>query len=269
MKIMGRIEEGIIQKEISRRARDIEGDSTIRKMIDSYIVGDFFEQVKKLPSDTFDVVEIDTPYAIDLPKLRKVKVGGKDKLQINYGDSYNEISKDNFESFAASVLKECYRVMNDHSWLVWWFAHDWSEVVYNLIIGAGFKTNRVNAVWTKPQGQTNQPDQYLANSYERFHYARKGNAVINMNRRGRSNVFDFPLVPPSKKIHPTERPIELVTEILSVFGFEGARVYVPFCGSGNTLRAAFDLKMYPVGVDLGREYKDAYVTRIVTDKEGK
>lgn len=263
MKVLNRMEEGMIRAEISKRAMAVEGSSTKRKMMDSYIVGDFFDQVKKIPDGTFDLVEIDTPYAIDIPKLRKA-AGKGDKFLLNYGDSYNEVSKDEFELFAAAVMVELYRVMNNHSWLIWWLAHDWENVIHNLLINAGFKTNRVSAVWVKPQGQTLQPDMYLANSHERFYYARKGDAVISPERRGRSNVFDFPLVSPSKKIHPTERPIELVTELLTVFGSSGSRVYVPFCGSGNTLLAAYNLKMYPIGVDLGKEYKDGYVTRIMT-----
>jgi len=270
MKIVNRIEEGIVRTEISRRARDIEGDSTVRKMMDSYIVGDFFEQVKKIPEGTFDVVEIDPPYGIDLPGKKLHSGGGSsggDKFKINYGSSYNEIDKRHYTKFLKRTMKELYRVMNNHSWLICWFGPDpWFESIYQIITRAGFKTRRLTGKWTKPGGQTNHPDIYLANCVEEFYYAYKGDAVINLNKRGRSNVFDFTPLHPSKKIHPTERPRELTTELLSVFGFEGARVYVPFCGSGNTLRSAFDLKMYPVGVDLGQEYKDGYVTRIVTDE---
>ena len=271
MKIVSRIEEGIIRSEISKRAKDIEGDSTTKKMIDSYIVGDFFDQVSKVPDGVFDVVEIDTPYGIDLPQKKLHSGGGSsggNKFKINYGSSYNEIDASQFEFFMAGVLKELYRVMNDHSWLIWWFGPEpWFDKVYHSIIYAGFKTRRIPGIWKKNGGQTNHPDIYMASAYEMFYYAYKGDAVINLDKRGRSNVFDFPTVFPSKKIHPTERPRELTTELLSVFGFEGARVYVPFCGSGNTLRSAFDLKMYPVGVELSQSYKDGYVTRIVTEKE--
>ena len=269
MKIVNRIEEGIVRTEISRRAKDIEGDTTTKKMIDAYIVGDFFEQVEKIPDGTFDVIEIDTPYGIDLPQKKLHSGGGDsggDKFKINYGSSYNEIDSKDFPGFIRGVASRCYDVMNDHSWIIWWFGPDpWFEEIYKVLTTVGFKTRRIPGIWTKGGGQTNHPDIYMANSYEMFYYAYKGDAVIDLDHRGRQNVFNFPPVVPSKKIHPTERPRELTKELLSVFGFKGARVYVPFCGSGNTLRSAYDLEMYPVGVDLGQEYKDGYVTRIMTD----
>jgi len=267
------MEERMVRAEISKRALAVEGTSTKRKMMDSYIVGDFFDQVKKIPDGAFDLIEIDPPYGIDLPAMKLHSGGassGGDKFKINYGDSYNEIANDQYVDFLLAVLPELYRVMNDRSWLIFWFGPDpWLEATYNAITLTGLKTRRLTGKWIKPGGQTNHPDIYLANCDEQFFYAYKGDAVISMERRGRSNIFDYAPVHPSKKIHPTERPIELVTELLTVFGHEGARVYVPFCGSGNTLLAAYNLKMYPVGVDLGQEYKDGYVTRIMMKEEIK
>uniref|UniRef100_A0A6H1ZW12 Putative methyltransferase n=1 Tax=viral metagenome TaxID=1070528 RepID=A0A6H1ZW12_9ZZZZ len=268
-KIVNRIEEKIIRRELINRAKETHGDVTRDKLINAYYVGDFFDHVKKLPDGIFDLVEIDPPYGIDLPnqKLQSGGISGGDKFAISYGSSYNEIHKDQYEAFITLALKELYRVMNNHSWLICWFGPDpWFEPVYQAIIAAGFKTRRLCGIWTKPGGQTHQPDKYLASSYEMFFYARKGDASITMEKRGRSNEFKFSPTHPSKKIHPTERPIELMKELLSVFATEGSRIYVPFCGSGITLNAAQELAMYPIGCDLGQDYKDGYVARILTKK---
>lgn len=259
MKILNRIEETFVRSEISKRAEKIMGKSSTKKLIDAYVVGDFFDQAVKLPSRTFDLVEIDPPYGIDLPGKKL-----HDKFAINYGSSYNEIDASQYEFFMAGVLKECYRIMNDHSWLILWFGPEpWFEKIFHLLTGAGFKTRRLCGIWAKPTGQTNHPDIYLASSYEMFYYAYKGDATINIDKRGRSNIFTFTPVPPASKVHPTERPVELMKELLTVFAYEGARVYVPFCGSGNTLISANELKMYPLGVDLSQTYKDAFTTRIL------
>jgi site-specific DNA-methyltransferase (adenine-specific) len=118
------------------------------------------------------------------------------------------------------------------------------------------------AIWKKATdpGQTQQPSMYLGSSYEMFFYARKGDA--NIAKSGRSNIFDFKPVPPSDKSHPTEKPIELMQEILTTFTWESSRIIVPFAGSGNTLLAAHEEKMFPLGFDLGKEYKDSYVAKI-------
>jgi site-specific DNA-methyltransferase (adenine-specific) len=151
--------------------------------------------------------------------------------------------------------------MADHSWLVCWFGPEpWFNVVYELLLAAGFNVTRMCGIWTKPTGQTNQPAIYLANSYEMFFYARKGKAALA--RQGRINTFDTSPVSSKFKTHPTERPVELMQDILTTFAWEGSRVMVPFLGSGNTLIAAHLAKMTGFGFELGKEYKDSFVLKV-------
>ena len=262
LRIVARLEEGIVRADLSERAASELGGST-KKLMDSYIVGDFFDGVKGLPDKCMDLVEIDPPYAIDLPGL-------KNGHGINYGDSYNEIPENSYIEFLIKTLAEAYRVMKDDSWLIFWFGPEpWFDIVHHLIVDAGFKNRRIPGIWAKPTGQTKQYTMYLANSYEMFFYARKGNAEINIDKQGRSNIFQFSPVTPSEKIHPTERPIEMMEELLKIFTWEGSRVLVPFAGSGNTLRASFNLNMFPLGYDLSKEYKDAFVSRILKEELSK
>lgn len=272
MKLMNRMEETMVRQEISKRAEKALGKSTTKKLIDAYAVTDAFDQATRIPDRTFNLVEIDPPYAIDLPQL-KLHSGGGDsggnKFKINYGESYNEIDASQYEFFMAGLLKEAYRVMTDDGWLILWFGPEpWFEKIFNLVSDAGFKTRRLCGIWVKPTGQTNHPDMYLASSYEMFFYAQKGGAVINLDKRGRSNIFQFNPVPPLQKTHPTERPIALMEELLETFAHEGERIWVPLCGSGNTLIAANNLRMYPLGCDLSQEYRDAYTVKILTREEG-
>ena len=259
MKLISRAEETLIRTELAKRAEKQLGGSS-QKLADAYIVGDFFKKIMEVPSNCIDLIETDPPYAIDLPSIKKSSLSYK----ANYGESYNEIGAESYPSFIGDVLKECYRVMNNHSWLILWYAREpWSEVMYQLLVKIGFKTRRLGGIWKKgtSPGQCMQPSMYLGASCEDFYYARKGDA--NIAKQGRSAIFDFDPIPPTQKIHPTERPVELMEEILRTFTWEGSRVLVPFAGSGNTLIAAANNKMLPVGFDLSQEYKDAYATRLL------
>lgn len=273
-KILSRMDEVRIRSEIAKRAEQVLGPKS-RKLTDSYVVMDFFEHVKRLPDGVFDVIEIDPPFGIDLPNLKLTKgdksgAASGDKFAISYGDTYNEVPSFVYEQFVTMVLHEIYKKMAERSWLIFWFGPDpWFETIYQLITKVGLDTRRLCGIWTKPTGQLHNPHVHLANAYEMFFYAQKGDAIINPKKQGRSNIFNFTPVHPSKKIHPTEKPVDLYEEIFSVFGWEGARIYVPFCGSGNALRAAHNLKMHPIGVDLGKEYKDGYVTRIIQHLDSK
>jgi site-specific DNA-methyltransferase (adenine-specific) len=263
MKMYSKMEERIVRADLSEKAGKLLG-KTNKKLVDSFIVGDFFEKVKGIPDNSIDFVEIDPPYAIDLP-AKKDESG----YLATYGDSYNEVEMGDYIEFIQTTLEEAYRVMNDHSWLIMWFAPDpWFDLIYHMINNAGFKTRRLCGIWAKPTGQTRHPEVYFGNAFEMFFYARKGDAKINLDRRGRSNIFTYSPVTPTKKIHPTERPIELIEELLKCFAWEGSRVLVPFAGSGKTLNAAFNLKMHPLGYDLSQEYKDAFVSNILASEKG-
>lgn len=233
-------------------------DQQKTKLCNSYIVADFFDVVSRLPANSIDMCEIDPPYAIDLMNIKR-----KQDVGIYNEEAYNEIEAADYLYFIERVLTECHRVMTDSSWLVLWFAIEpWIEEMYNILVRTGFETRRIVGLWVKDQGQTMSPTKHLANCYEPFFYARKGSP--NLVKQGRSNIFHYRAVPPQKKVHPTERPIEMIQEVLGTFCMEGSRILVPFLGSGNTLLAANNLNMVAFGTDLSQEYKDGFVVKVHT-----
>jgi DNA modification methylase len=151
--------------------------------------------------------------------------------------------------------------MTDHSWLICWFApQPWFEKIFQELKFAGLETTRMCGIWAKgTPGQNMNPTVRLSNSYEMFFYAWKGQPVLN--KAGRSNVFNFSPVPPSQKVHPTERPIELMKEIYDTFAFTGSRVLIPFLGSGSGILAANSLGMSAVGFELSKSYKDSFLVK--------
>jgi len=276
MKLANRVEEQLVRRELTKRAEQVLAtpdtsngnapntqDAQLhrkKQMINSYIVGDFFEQSKKLLAGSFNFVEIDPPYGIS---LGDVKRRGHGVSVWDYSsDGYNEINADEYQIFLATLFERCYKLMTQHSWLVCWFAPEpWFEIVYQELHNAGFNTTRQVGVWTKDQAQTMNPNIRLGSAYESFFWAWKGKPTLN--KPGTFNVFHEQQLPPKKKTHPTERPLTLMTRILETFAFPGSKVLVPFAGSGSTLLAAHQLKMFPVGYDLSQQYKDAYTLRVM------
>jgi len=256
-KIVKAISEQAIKEEIVKRIEKDKGSESPSNLADFYILESFFHGVDRIPKGSINLVEIDPPYAIDLLDARKTKYGDRN---VNYGKSYNEIDQDSYPDFMKQTLRLCYEVMTEHSWLIVWFAPEpWFEYMYSWITEAGFSTHRICGIWRKSVGQNKRPELRLANSYEMFFYACKGSPVI---AKPRSNIFDIPPVPPQRKTHPTERPIELMTEIYSTFAFPGARILIPFLGSGNGLIAAKQLNMQGVGFELSKEYRDSFLIKI-------
>ncbi len=222
----------------------------------SFVVGDFLEMGRKLPDGFADFVEIDPPYGID---LNNAKRGGVDAKY----DSYNEVDAAIYLDFMRNVLAECHRFMKPNAWLVCWFGPEpWFEPIYQLL-AERFVVRRLPGLWVKPSGQTQQPNVALANCYEMFFYARKGNAELQTP--GRSNVFNASPLHPSRKTHPTERPSTLITPLLETFTEVNAQVVVPFAGSGRTLIDAWKLKRQAVGYDLSGAYRNAFIETVMRE----
>lgn len=257
-KRLKKVQDLITKQELAKNyAQTIEsGDAIKQKLVNSFIIGDFFKEVKKIPNGTIDLIEVDPPYAIDLTSQKKEN----DCL------GYNEIDSNEYYGFMMKVLTESYRVMKPSGWLILWFAPEpWFQTIHEIISKVGFRTHRMCGVWAKGQGQTNQPLNRLANAYEMFFYASKGRPQIA--KPGSSNLFIYPPVAPTKKIHPTERPSELIEDIFQTFTRPSSQIMIPFLGSGKSILAAHRAHMNAFGFELTQSYKDSYIIQVNEEVE--
>lgn len=251
-----KLEEGVISDFITAKVpSNIKIAAKWAK--DHYHVGDAFEGMKKLRKDLVHFAEIDPPYAVELDK-RKSR-NQKDNMQ-----EYNEVDADEYLHFYERTASEVFRLLKPDSFAVFWFAYDWFPEVRDIIQKAGFKIPTVPAIWTKGQaGQTASPDTTLGSCHEPFWLARKG--LPKLKKPGRANVFEFTPLASQRKIHPTERPIELMTEILDTCLWPGSTVLIPFLGSGVTLRAAYQRSHTGFGWDLSEETKKKFLKKVAED----
>lgn len=230
-----------------------------KKLCDTYIIGDFFDRVKALPDNSFDFVELDPFYGIELLDLyrKRCSSGSSTYCQENYTDVPAEV----YEWYIRETMKECYRVMAPNSWGICWFAMEpWFEPTYRAIYDANFTCRRVPGFWIQPTGAGYNVNLLLASAVDSFFYFRKGQPTLNTP--GTSNAFLCGHVPPSRKIHPTERPVELYMQIIPTFIGPGTRMFVPFVGSGNQLLAAANLRVSAIGFDLCSDYKNGFIVRV-------
>jgi DNA modification methylase len=252
--VVRKLSKALETTQVAKRLAKLPLETKKRELMDAYMIGDFFEKAKQLPSECVNLIEVDPPYGVDLTM----------KADINPNtdySGYNEVSKEDYPKFLRKLANECYRLLMPNSWLIFWFAQQpWQEVVYNELTGAGFKLTRIYCAWIKPSGNTHRPLQQLANGIECFYYAAKGNATIQTP--GHLNYFLYNSPSPNEKTHSTERPLELMKEVLKIFGKPNDRLLVPFAGSGNTLLAGYSLGMHPFGYDLTQVYRDSYLIKV-------
>ncbi len=255
------------------RKQVTETPERIRKkaLMDSFIIIDVFEGMKGLPDRCADLVELDPPYAIALEKAKKLK-SESSKVELK---EYDEISVDEYFTFLPKLLKECYRVLKKDRWLLLWFGIEpWcsyemdepsgfrNNLITEWLIRAGFTFRFIPCIWDKSDGacQTMSPKVNLARSWEPFIAARKGQAFLH--KEGRYNIYDYKPIPPLRKVHPTERPIDLTTDMFATFVPEGSHIVIPCCGSGNSMLGAHNHLCSSVGFEINAARKDDYIIKV-------
>tara|TARA_R100001086_G_scaffold151505_3_gene80536 strand:- start:396 stop:1784 length:1389 start_codon:yes stop_codon:yes gene_type:complete len=250
-------------KVLVKYKSDVESNVDQVKMVlgNSYKHDDFFQGAEYMPSEAYHFVEIDPPYGINLKNIKR----GADTGTI---ENYNEIAEEMYPDFLTKLMETVERLMFPYSWVACWCGFQWMETVMSCMREVGLEVCPIPGAWIKGTvGQTNQPETRLGSAYEIFVYARKGQAILR--QQGRTNTFHYPPVTPDTKIHPTERPIELMVEIIKTFKAPEGRVLTPFAGSGNTLLAASNLGSSGTGFDLSEEYRNSFVGRVDGGTPGK
>ena len=75
-------------------------------------------------------------------------------------------------------------------------------------------------------------------------------------------VWDLAPVPPRSIDHPAPFPEEIPHRLIRMLTSAEDLIFDPFNGAGATTKAAYDLKRFPLGIDLEQKYVELAVNRI-------
>lgn len=257
------------RKRVTRVVTDLKIKKSLQEAKDTgfnvfadnhYIVGNAIEGLSQVTAGIANFAEVDPPYAINLREKRSTRNAGEAVSPSI--DTYQEIPEDSYPAFIQKTSAQVYRVLSPNAFCIWWFGPTWHCVVKNILTKTGFHVDDIPGIWNKVNSPvtTAAPNVYLARGYEPFFICRKGNPELRI--KARSNVFDFESVPPSQRIHTTERPVQMIQEMIRTFTWPKARIVVPFLGSGNTLWAAYREGLVGWGYDLSEEHRNRFLARM-------
>ena len=77
-----------------------------------------------------------------------------------------------------------------------------------------------------------------------------GKMIFNWIEWSRDNKKVYP------KVHPTQKPINVLKKLIETFTDEGDVVIDPCAGSGSTLRACYELDRHSFGFEIEKEFYD-------------
>lgn len=106
--------------------------------------------------------------------------------------------------------------------------------------------------------------------------AHVNNVLLGRNGRNRSNIWSYPGLagfgPARAKtlaMHPTVKPIGLISDILLDCTHRGGHVLDPFAGSGTILLAAHRTKRRAFAMEIDPKYIDVAIKRIESETAGE
>jgi DNA modification methylase len=214
------------------------------KVSDNIKKGDSLKILENLEDGCIDVVLTDPPYGISYVSNRSI-----------FDDAITKRGLLNDGKEAFELLDNTCRILqrktanNAHLY----FFCSWSVFSdFEKIISKYF-TIKTPIVWDKGNKGSGDLDNDWGNQTEIILYCVKGKKLVN-TRRG--NLISAARLHTSKMVHPTQKPIELLKEILKVSVTDGDFIVDPFMGSGSTIKAANELKYKSLGIELDSEMFD-------------
>jgi len=241
----------------------------------NFRVGNALEEMRELAElyttqeSPIRFIECDPPFGISLHEQKK----RTNKDAASHLDQYEEVAEEDYRAFLWKTCELLHQIANKNCWLIFWYGPSWTAEVLTALEAANWQVDHIPAVWVKGEeesegtGQTGSPERYLARATEFFFVCRKGAPLLT--KEGRTNVFSFKPTPPSKKYHPTQKPLPLYQELLKTFAFPGSVLCSPFLGSGSALRAAYLEGMVGLGWDLNSKNRDRFLIAVEDDLDAQ
>jgi site-specific DNA-methyltransferase (adenine-specific) len=134
----------------------------------------------------------------------------------------------------------------------------WRDAVER--VGLKYKTPMI---WVKPDAMPKFNGQGPALGHENIVSAWCGKGPARWNGGGRRGVFTALTNDPGREgTHPTEKPLPLMRELVSLFTSEGDAVCDPFMGSGTTGVACAKTGRAFIGCEINEKFFDVACRRI-------
>uniref|UniRef100_A0A6H2A079 Putative methyltransferase n=2 Tax=viral metagenome TaxID=1070528 RepID=A0A6H2A079_9ZZZZ len=233
------IENGTFKTEEQLRQKIKDLNS---KAKDKLIFGDAVIELAKLDDGCIDIVITDPPYGIDYKSNRS---------QYEEHVTKNGIENDGLED-ALKLLDDTCCILNNKtksdahiyiftSWKVY--------PEFKQIIEQYFAIRNL-IVWDKGNHGAGDLECTWGNRHELIIFATKGNRKINERK---PDIINISKLSSDKMIHPTQKPVELIKELLKVSTQPADTICDPFMGSGSTIKAAKEYgNINYIGIELDK-----------------
>jgi site-specific DNA-methyltransferase (adenine-specific)/modification methylase len=215
--------------------------------------GDCLELMKGIPDNSVDLILTDPPYNI----ARKNNFHTMGRSGIDFG----EWDK-GFDQF--SWLEEIPRILDKNGSVV--IFNDWKNVGAIALHCEGLGLAIKDLLrWEKSNPMPRNRDRRYITDFECAIWLTNKNAKWQFHRLCETYQrpsFKHSVVSGTEKLHPTQKPVGLLEELLQIHSSSGDVIFDPFMGSGSTGVACVNTGRRFIGMELDQKYFDIAANRI-------
>lgn len=208
--------------------------------------GDCMEAVRPIESGSVKLVLTDPPYGIGYTSTKGQKIANDERPFIWW-------------------LHDAYRVTQDRGALLCFTRWDVQEVFKVAIEAAGWRV-RSQVIWDRTIHGMGDAKAQFAPQHEVVWFATKGAFQFAAGRP--KSVMRVRYVLPALRTHPTEKPVELLEQMILCATEKGETVLDPFMGTGATGVACARLKRKFIGIEMEEKYVRIARKRIEDVRDG-
>ena len=205
--------------------------------------GDCLELMKDIPDESVDMILTDPPFGMNF------KSGFR---------NFEKIINDNNLDWVDEFVEGIYRISkNDTAHYMFTSFHNID--VFKRAIEKKFKIKNL-LTWVKNNTSMGDLKGDFAPKTEFIIFFQKGRKLINGKRD--SNVLEYKRT--GNKLHPTQKPVDMLEFLIEKFSNEHDTILDPFMGSGSTGVAALNTGRKFIGIELDDKYFEIAKERIET-----
>jgi adenine-specific DNA-methyltransferase len=208
--------------------------------------GDCIDVMPTLPSESFDFVLTDPPYLVGYTG--------------RWDSEREQIAGDDDPAWLRPAFEEVWRLMKPDTLCTAFYGWPHTDTFLGVWKSIGFRPVSLLALVKRKMGL----GRFTRGMHESAYLLAKGNP--KKPSVAIPDVFDWQQ--DAMIFHPNQKPVASLAALIDTFCPKGGKVLDPFMGSGSTLRAAKNLGLEAVGIEIEEAYCRKASKRMAQDVLG-